>query len=500
MVKRYVSIWFRYLSTDWFALRRPELKTSPFVLRAPSHGRMIVTGINAMAETNGVYTGMVLADARAIIPGLEVQDDIPTLPERLLKRLAEWCIRFSPVVSIDLPDGLILDASGCTHLWGGDRQYITDINNRLTARGYQVRISIADTIGAAWGMARFGKGSLIIPPGENSTALLPLPAASMRPEQDTLERLQKLGLRQVHHFISMPRPALRRRFGEAFIRRIDQALGSAEEIMQPVQPVEPWQERLPCLEPILTATAIEIALQRLLDTLCRRLQKEQKGLRSASFQAYRMDGKMVEIQIGTNRPTHHTEHLYKLFEIKLQEMAPEPGIELFVLVAGKVEDHIPVQLAITGKGGGLQDTRIAELLDRIAGKFGPHIVQRYLPDEHHWPERSIRTASSLQEKPITEWRTDRPRPIQLLPKPELIEVTAPIPDYPPMMFRYKGKLYTIKKADGPERIEREWWLDEGEHRDYYAVEDDQGRRYWLFRSGHYSEEKKWQWYLCGFFA
>ena len=99
-----------------------------------------------------------------------------------------------------------------------------------------------------------------------------------------------------------------------------------------------------------------------------------------------------------------------------------------------------------------------------------------------------------------QWKADRPRPVQLLARPEPIQVTAPIPDYPPMLFRHKGKLHTIKKADGPERIEQEWWLQEGEHRDYYAVEDEEGQRYWLFRSGHYTGDQRQQWFLHGYFA
>ncbi|HKG69574.1 MAG TPA: hypothetical protein VKA92_11945, partial [Segetibacter sp.] len=136
--------------------------------------------------------------------------------------------------------------------------------------------------------------------------------------------------------------------------------------------------------------------------------------------------------------------------------------------------------------------------DRLAGKVGSNAIRRYLPDEHYWPERSIKTASSIQEQKTTEWRLDRPRPIQLLTTPEYIEVTAPVPDYPPMNFRYKGKLHKIKKADGPERIEQEWWIQDGQHRDYYAVEDEEGYRYWLFRLGHYDED--YQWFIHGFFA
>jgi hypothetical protein len=85
----------------WFSLRQPHLKNLPFVLRTPSHGRMVITATNVNAEKKGIAWGTVLADARAIIPELEVLDDKPELAEKLLTRLAEWCIRFTPIVAID---------------------------------------------------------------------------------------------------------------------------------------------------------------------------------------------------------------------------------------------------------------------------------------------------------------------------------------------------------------------------------------------------------------
>ncbi|HKZ38359.1 MAG TPA: DNA polymerase Y family protein [Chryseolinea sp.] len=498
MEKRFVSIWFRHLTTDWFALNQPQLREMPFVLRAPSHGRMIVTAANAAAQALGIDCGMALADSRAIMPELHVSDDKPDLVDKLLKRLAEWCIRFTPSVAVDLPDGLLLDATGCAHLWGGDLSYLEEIVKKLTARGYDVRAAIADTIGASWAIARFGKGSLVIPSGTHIEALHSLPPEALRLEMDTVERLHKLGLHRINQFMGMPRSSLRRRFGQHFLDQLDFALGREKEIIEPVQPVEPYQERLPCLDPIVTAAGIEIALDRLLKILCHRLQQEQKGLRQAVFKGYRVDGKVEQVNIGTNRPSHNVTHLFKLFEIKLQTIEPALGIELFVLEAPKVEDYYPFQEKLWEQSGGLEDERLSELLDRLGSKTGVQAI-RYLPDEHYWPERSFKTASSLQEKLTTAWRSDKLRPLQLLSKPERIEVTAPIPDYPPMLFQHKGKLHRIIKADGPERIEQEWWLQQGQHRDYYRVEDEEGHRYWLFRLGHY-DDKRFQWFLHGFFA
>jgi protein ImuB len=488
--KSYVALWFPHLKTCWFQLRRPALRDKPFVLSISDHGRKLVAAADAKAEAQGIFPGATVADARAIIPGIEVLDDIPDLSDKLLKALAEWCIRFTPIAAVDAPDGLLLDTTGCSHLWGGDQPYLQAILTRLQARGYDVRGATADTIGAAWALARFGCGS---------NDLFDLPPASLRLEAATLDKLHKLGLVTIGHFAHMPRSVLRRRFGPQLLRRLDQAFGREEEFLQPLQPVEQYQERLPCLEPIATAAGIGIALQRLLETLTKRLQKEGKGIREALLKAYRLDGKIEQQRIATNRPSDNAPHLYKLFELKIAEIEPDLGIELFTLEATKLEDLSPVQEELWAGDQGLEARPIAELLDQLIGRFGAASIRRYLPDEHHWPERSIKPAQDLSEKPAIPWRTDRPRPTILLPQPVPIQVTAPVPDYPPLLFRHQGKVHQIKKADGPERIEREWWLEEGPHRDYYCVEDQDGARYWLFRSGHYTGDRTQQWFLHGYF-
>jgi protein ImuB len=500
MAKRFLTIWFRYLKTDWFTLRRPELRNKPFALASPDHGRMIITAANTLVEAQGIFPGMVVADARALLPSIEILDDDPTLSNKLLKRLAEWFIRYTPVVAIDTPDGLILDASGCPHIWGGEKQYLQDIITRLNKHGYHTRAAMADTIGAAWAITHFGNQASIIDRNAHTTALLSLPPAALRLDIETIDRLQKLGLRHIRDFITIPRTSLRRRFGPSLLQRLDQALGREEEIIQPVQPIVVYQERLPCLEPIVTATGIEIALQRLLETLCHRLAQEERGLRAAIFKGYRVDGKIENIEIGTHRASHNPLHLFKLFEFKIATIEPAAGIELFTLDALRVEDVTPMQEQLWSSTGGLDDPGLSELMDRINGRFGANHIHRYLPDEHYWPERSVKQTSSLQEELTTDWRNDRPRPLQLLAQPEPIDVTAPIPDYPPMLFRHKGALHKIVKAEGPERIEQEWWLQQGEHRDYYYVEDETGCRYWLFRLGHYTGDKSYQWFLHGYFA
>ncbi|HTQ28364.1 MAG TPA: DNA polymerase Y family protein [Puia sp.] len=500
MPGRFVSIWLCHLRTDWFTRRQPSLQCLPFALALPEHGKMIITAASPSARAEGIHPGIAVADARAMLPGLQVFDDIPQLSDKLLRAFAVQCIRYSPSVTLDPPDGLLLDVSGCPHLWGGEKPYITEICNRFKSWGYAIEAGMADTVGTAWAVARFGQGQQVVESGRQREALLTMPPDALRLEPEILERLYKLGLRQAGSFIGMPSMVLRRRFGPSLVQRLQQALGYQEEPILPVQPPTIYQERLPALEPIATITGIEIALQQLLQLLCTRLQQDGKGLRQARFSCYRIDGKTESICIGTNRATHHAHHLFKLFELKLSSIEPALGIDLFILEAQKVEDVSPVQEEIWKGVCGPENTQLSELLDRVAGKFGTSFIQRYLPAEHYWPERSFQPAPSLQEQVSVNWKNDKPRPLRVLPKPEPIEVTSPLPDYPPMFFRYRGTLHSVKKSNGPERIERPWWLDEGPHRDYFMVEDQDGFRFWLFRSGHYAGSNRNIWFIHGFFA
>jgi protein ImuB len=473
----------------------------------------MITAVNRAAQREGIRPGMVAADARVLYPTLEVIDDQPGRGEKLLQALALWCIRYTPVCAAEAPDGLMLDITGCTHLWGGEDKYLGGILGRLKASGYEVRGAVADTVGAAWAVARFGgddvlhaggreewRPGVVVPEAWQVSTLMRLPVEALRLEEDVQARLLKLGLRTIGSVAALPRGALRRRFGVGLLLRLDQAFGAKEENILSVEPVVEYQERLTCLEPICTATGIGIALEKLMEILCGRLERDGKGLRVAVFKGFRIDGKVVAAQIGTNRASTNRGHLIKLFEEKITELEPDLGIELFTLDVPKVEDVSPLQKTLWTGACGIEDIRLAELMDRVSNKLGPGLVHRYLPAEHYWPERSFADAADLIQKAISDWPAERPRPVFLLPRPERIEVAAPIPDYPPMHFRYKNKLHKVVKADGPERIEQEWWICGELHRDYYVVEDDAGARYWLFRSGHYTGDKSSQWYLHGFFA
>jgi len=282
--------------------------------------------------------------------------------------------------------------------------------------------------------------------------------------------------------------------------RLQQAMGYQNEAITPVVIASTFTERLYCFDPIVTRPGIEIAVKKVLDTLCERLKKEQKGIRTAVLKIFGIEGNTQQLEIGTNRATSDAVHIFKLFELKFETIAPGPGIELFVLEVPRFDEHIATQENMWSVEGSLDTPAVSLLLDRVANKIGEDTIRRYLPDAHYWPERSVKKATSLSQQPTIDWDTQKTRPVKILRKPEPITVAAPVPDYPPILFRHQGKVHKIMKADGPERIEPEWWLQEGLHRDYFYVEDEEGSRYWIYRSGHYHNEQPVEWFLHGYCA
>jgi protein ImuB len=499
MPKRFVSIWFRYLLTDWKAVRDKSLKAVPVAFTQPDHGRMLICAQNTHAEQHGVRPGITAADAKVIAPGLRLFEDKPGHNLKLLTHFAEWFLRYTPSVMIDAPDGLLLDVTGCTHLKGSEADYLKDMVARLREMGYTIRPGMADTIGCAWAVAHCAETGLIVPPGGQRNALAGLPPVCLRLSSDLLLKLNQLGFYAVGDFIHMPKSVLRRRFGNSIVLRLYQALGQEPEFLIPLAEPVPYSERYPMLEPIRTRGAIEIAVHALIDQLCKRLYGEGLGLRSAVLTYLRIDGKSGQLVIGTNHPSQRTDHIFKLFEQKLDQIEPALGIELFILDATKTETAIDKQSLLWSGKPDSKSELVAELLDNIAARVGASNIHRFLPDEHYLPERAAKNTPDLTAMPASDWPCDLPRPVQLLEPPEPIEAMALTPDYPPRQFIYRRERHIIANADGPERIECEWWDQPQPFRDYFNVEDEDGKRYWLYSTPDAAAGHPANWFLHGYF-
>lgn len=500
MSERFISIWFRHLLTDWLIRRQPDLKDIPFVISAKEGARTIISAASIVAEESGIYVGMALADAKAINPKIEVFENKPGLIENILDLIAAWCTRYTPSVTLNAPDGLTLDISGCAHLFGGEREMLKNLVTALRGFGYDARAAIADTIGAAWAFSRYGLKNPILLPGEQRSRLANLPPSALRLEQHIADNLRKVGIRKVGDLYKIPRPNISRRFGKELILRLDQALGERQEKTAPKEYVAPYQEKLVSFEGIASPENIAAAVKIILKKICSRLIEENKGIRLARLDCLRIDGVTETVNIGTSRPSNDPVHLFRLFEEKLGLIEPAFGIELFTLDVGQVEDIQLHQQEIPNDAVAFNSEAVPGFVDRISNRFSQDAAYRLIRQESYWPERFAKRSISLNEKSHNDWDQCHLRPIRLLSPPAKIEVTAPVPDYPPLFFKYKGNLLRVVKADGPERIEREWWIKKGDIRDYYVLEVETGERYWIFRSGHFNPSKQTDWFLHGFFS
>jgi protein ImuB len=478
----------------------------PFALATTVSGRRVVTAVSARAAMEGIAPGMGVADARALDPSLLVEEADFIADAAALAKLAQWCDRFSPWVTSCGADGILLDVTGCAHLFGDEAGLTRRAVARLARQGIDARAAIADTLGAAWAISRFGgAAALTVPRGSVAQALAALPVAALRLESEIVALLERLGLQRIGELYSLPRAALAARCGDSVALRLDQALGLAAEPLSPLPPKPLLWSHRSCSEPIVTAEAIAAALRELLQHLTRCLGEDGLGVRRLSLAAYRIDSRVERIAIGTAFPSRDTRHLWRLFEEKLERIDPGLGIEDLVLTAESVEKLAAAQLGLDGEVARSDSADLAALVDRLANRLGMRALARPVLRESHIPERAVRFVAPLAEPQTpARWNAAQLRPIRLLPRPEPIEAMAPIPDDPPRLFRWRQRAHRVRHADGPERIAPEWWRQPGpsapESRDYYRVEDEEGQRFWLYRAGFYHTDSTPRWFLHGFFG
>lgn len=472
------------------------------MLAAQNGNRQEIQAVDPRAAKLGVKPGMAVADARAWLPQLVVEAHDPAADAADLRRMADWATRFSPLVAPDGADGVMLDIAGCAHLWGSEAKMLADLDRHLRKFGLHHRAAIADTIGAAWALARFGMNDHVIAPqGNLRPALTQLPPLALRLSPELSEQLKRLGLTRIADLYALPRAALARRFGAALIDRLDQALGQRDEALSPLLQPPHCYVRLDFAEPVSQRTGIDRALVLLLQRLTAALRPHESGPRKLELACYRVDGETQRLFVGTARPSLDAAHLFRLFEDKLDTLMPDEGFEAMRLSAGEVERLRATQTDLDAEDAGSQD--LAPLVDRLSNRLGESAVHRFETHESHIPERAVRRLSPLADSPRLHWPKASQRPIRLLPHPEPIEAVAPVPDDPPVQFRWRHVVHRVRAAEGPERIAPEWWLpgeDDAEIRDYYRVEDAEGRRYWLYRAGLYQTDPAPRWYLHGMFG
>lgn len=509
MTKRFVCVWLPRFLTDRLTNAAPGRSVPPeslLAVIAPGKGGNRIVAISAVAEAAGIKPGMLLTDATAILPALSALKQDAKAEAAHLRQLAVWCRRYTPWTAPDGADGLRLDVSGAAHLFGGEAALLRDLRRRFRQAGYACRAALAATPAAAWGLARYGRNGLsILRQGEERQRLSPLPVRALRLDEETAAALDKLGLKTIGHLLKLPRSQLRARFGTALGVQLDRALGvEAEPVASlPYEPV--YRHRLDFAEPVSTLDAIQVAAKLLTEHVAERLKADGKGARALSLTLYDTQGGSFDVALKLARPSHDAAHILRLFRERLAALegrfAEDRAFDAATLHATRIEYMTRVQADLTESASERDASGLDRFIDRLQARLGEQAVRRFAFHDSHVPERASGTAPVLQRVSGQAPASAAARPFLLLPRPEEIVALAEVPDYPPRRFTWRRVSRRVVKAEGPERIAPEWWRA-GERnaatRDYYAVEDETGRRYWLFREGEFTPgSAPPRWFLHG---
>lgn len=477
-----------------------------FALCLLKGGRRLVTAASPAALRAGIRPGLAAADASALVPSLKFFDADEADDARRLMRLARWCVRFAPAVRILAPDALALGIEGVAHLFGGEAAMRRRVGDDLARHGLVAAIAIADTGVAAHALARFGGGPFIAASGKTREAVARLPAAALSDDAKVLAAWARLGLRCVDDLVRLPREGFRDRFGVALAQKLSALLGEDEPASNKIAERLLHEARADFAEPVSTPAQLQEICAHLTDALCRHLERHGLGARRLVLDFFRTDMETQRIRIGLSAPARDMRHMAKLLAMRLESIDPGEGIEaarLWAPMCDPLMTTTPV-FAAMAKERSLETAPIAlhELVDRLSGRMGEAKVYALAPFASHVPERAVRRVRPFGEKIMRRLRRLPPRPARLLPDPEPVEVIAPVPDDPPVMMRWRRVARRIVRADGPERIAPEWWRDAatGDRvRDYYRIEDEEGRRYWVFRDGAMGGDVPPRWFVHGIF-
>lgn len=468
-----------------------------------THGP-VIHATNRAARLAGAAVGARVVDAKAVCAGLRVEYADLAGDVAALQRLMLWARRWCPWSVVDGADGLILETTGADHLCGGEAAMLIEMETQLSGLGLSAELAVAPTWGAAWALARHGPVRAICAEGDTVPALAPLPIDGLRLKGDTLLLLRRLGLKTIGDIARVPRLSLTRRFARADLAanplmRLDQAMGHLAEPVasRDAPPRIIARTRLP--EPIQDPTAYLPGLCR---DLCDRLGRQGVGCRHLHLTVYRTDGEISRIEAATSAPTREADHLRRLFDDKLERINPGFGFDLITLEARVVEALELTQGRLDGKAE--EDLHLPRLIDRLTARFGAQSVRYAALRESHVPERAEVHAPALHMSETEAEAPARERPVQLLHTPEEVRVLYAVPEGPPVQFIWRRQTHRVARYAGPERIAPEWWRDRPgtRLRDYFKVEDQSGKRLWIYREGLHDDGRGGdpRWFVHGMFV
>lgn len=514
--RRYLALWLPYLGIDRLirsGTTSANPPDTPLALVEKVKGAIRLAIVDPAAASLGLQRGMGLADARILAPDLLVFEQDEHADAALLERLADGCMRYTPNVSLDSPDALVLDLTGCVHLFGSEDALAADLSTRIARLGIRARTACAYAPEAALALVRFQR----VPAADERMSVMRLPIAALRLGAECETSLIRAGLAKIGDVARRPLAGIAARYGEDAVHAIRRIIGEADSPLTFRKMEKPFHFDQRFAEPVARTDYVMARLDDLVAEAIAALEARDLGGRRFEAIFFRTDGLAQRLMIETGVPTRDAHAILRLFRERIDSLADplDPGFG-YDMVRLKVLFHEPLaasQLQLGSSEAASASQQVDELVDRLSVRIGRNRVRRFQPRDSHIPEQAQLSFPAIETRRADEnWIMSPPgnppmRPLHLFNPPQRIEVLASVPDGPPYRFRWRRTFHEVGRFEGPERIASEWWrAQDGDPahgaptRDYYRIEDRRGRRFWIFRHGLYDETSHPDWYIHGLFA
>jgi protein ImuB len=382
----------------------------------------------------------------------------PCLPPVALAPIAAWACQFTPKVSLEPPQELLLEVQGSLRLYGGFEPLKAKLAAGLGELGFPFSLAKASTARAALWLAR-GAGEAL--------EALPIEVTGF-----DAEFLRSIGVTTVGALLELPREGLAQRCGARVPEALDRALGAAPEPREFFAPPPRFDARLELPAEVAHAEALVFGARRLLaqlEGLLAARHEAVRGFRLVLFHA----NHTTKLKIGLASATRKAERMAQVLRERLAGLSLMDAVIEIRLQAG---DFAPLPGASAGMfgdpAGEAEDW--ARLLERLRARLGHQAVHGLAAHPDHRPEHAWRRVEPGEWDP-RESPAPGPRPIWLMETPRKLEQNQ------------------FVLVAGPERIESGWWDGDDARRDYFVARLPNASLAWVYREAG-------EWYLHGLFA
>jgi protein ImuB len=493
----------------WVAAHVPDLplaalhspaRVAPLVVVDAERNQRILAA-DARAAEAGVRVGMTLGAALAAAPGIEPRPRDPARELELMQQLAAVAAQFTPLVSIDPPDGLLLEIKPSLALFGGLRELCRKLRAAvraapaLTRGGLTPHFTLAPTALAALVAARAGARCFITDPAALPARLKPLPLTVLRWPEEENHRLAAMGVRTLGELLRLPRAGFAKRFGTSQLADLDRLLGRRADPRRRLARRERYVGRLDLDHEVEEHERILQALDPLLAELEQFLRVRQRGITALQcrFHHYRAAPTACVLRLAA--PEAGAERLRALLRERLAALAlPEPVRRCELRTGALSARPLSSQpLWSPGERGHVGANEMPALVEHLRARLGKRAVYGIERVAEHRPENAWRVAEpalAAASAPARDAGTSSDgcvrRPVWLLADPEELPLRGGRPSR-------RGALELLA---GPERIESGWWDGGDVARDYYVARDKHGSLLWIY---HECTPPR-RWFLHGIFG